>query len=175
MHAHEARGIEPPLEAAQALAHHMRVRADMHRAAIVVGLDPIDILQPHHDDAMATANEPAIARRTLGQERLQRQRRGLSAEAQLGTAQRLVEARLAARLEQIVDGVDLEGAQGKLVIGGDEQDRRHGRAHALDHVKAVEFGHLHVEDHQVRRPRLDRGDGLEAVAALLSHAPARMR
>src|SRR5215212_4426908 len=55
------------------------------------------------------------------------------------------------RLEQIVERVDLEGAQRVLVEGGHEHHRGHPLgAHFGDHPEAVEVGHLDVEKDQVR-------------------------
>ena len=54
----------------------------------------------------------------------------------------------AERLQQVVDGVHVEGAQRVLIVGGDEH---HGdvAADQLEHLEPVELRHLHVEQQQV--------------------------
>ena len=59
--------------------------------------------------------------------------------------ERLREARVVDRLEQIVDGVYVEGMQGVVRVGGDE-DNGGGAidAHLLEQIEAIDFGHLDV-------------------------------
>ena len=84
-----------------------------------------------------------------------------------GVLQRLLEAVAAERLQQVVEGVDLEGLEGVLVVGGHEDHRRHLLgADLLDHAEAVAGRHLHVEEHQIGLLVLDRVDRLLAVGAL---------
>jgi hypothetical protein len=46
----------------------------------------------------------------------------------------------------------LEGAQGELVVGGHEDHRGHtADANRLQHVEAVDLGHLNVQEEQIRR------------------------
>ena len=81
--------------------------------------------------------------------------------------ERLPEPLAAERLEQVVERVHLERPQRVLVVGGDEDDRRHAfGADGLNHAERVEPGHLHVEEHEVWRVVLNRRHGLRAVAAL---------
>jgi hypothetical protein len=54
------------------------------------------------------------------------------------------------RLEQVVEGVHLEGPHGVLVVRGDEHDGRHvPRPYLGEHAEAVELRHLYVEKHEV--------------------------
>jgi hypothetical protein len=54
-----------------------------------------------------------------------------------------------------------------LVVGGHEDHERHSvGANRLDDVEAIHLWHLHVEEHQIGRVILNRGDGLFAIAAL---------
>ncbi len=71
------------------------------------------------------------------------------------------------RLQEIVDGVDLEGAQRIAVERRDEDDgrRRSSFQHAQD-AEAVEAGHLDVQKQQIRTQVIDGLDGLEAIFAL---------
>ena len=84
--------------------------------------------------------------------------------------ERLPKAVAAERLQQVVERVHLERAERVLVVGGDEDDRRHLLGtDGLDDAEAVDTGHLHVEEHQVGHLVLNRRDGLRAVAALAHH------
>src|SRR5262249_61510487 len=70
-------------------------------------------------------------------------------------------------LEQIVEGVGFEGLHGIAVVGGDEDRDRHGvLADLPDDLETVRFGHLNVQEEQVRAPFANGGDGGSAVAAL---------
>ena len=71
----------------------------------------------------------------------------------------------AERLQQVVDGVHLERADGVAVVGGDENDGD-VITDEFQHVEAVELGHLDVEHQQVGL-QLGRGfHRLESVRAL---------
>jgi hypothetical protein len=60
----------------------------------------------------------------------------------------------------------LEGAQGELVVGGDEDHHGHMTdADRLQHVEAVELGHLDVQEEQIRRRLFDGLDRFPAVRA----------
>ena len=63
----------------------------------------------------------------------------------------LGEALLAHRLEHVVDGVELEGVDGVLVVGGDEDRGRRGleAGEDLGELDAGEPGHLDVEEDRV--------------------------
>src|SRR3990172_3363904 len=72
-------------------------------------------------------------------------------------------------LEQVVEGVDLEGLDSILVVGGGEYDMRELEAlvhQLLEDAEAVKPGHLHIEEDQVGGLFLDQVDGFEAVASL---------
>jgi hypothetical protein len=78
-----------------------------------------------------------------------------------------VEPVLVVRLEQIVDGVEIERAHGVLVERGHEHDQRRALGFELrDDLETTEAGHLHVDEHHIRRERLDRERGGEAIARL---------
>src|SRR5215207_11299376 len=94
-------------------------------------------------------------------------RRHLAPDGPLGACDRLAQALLVERFEEVIDRVDLERAEGVLVVGRYENHRRH-RLHAdgLDDLEAADFGHLHVEEDQVRPESADGLDRLAAVGAL---------
>ena len=69
-------------------------------------------------------------------------------------------------LEQVIQGVDLEGLDRMLVVGGDKDHRRPDlRRQCPQHVKTADLGHLHVQKHQVRPLFPDESDRLGAIAA----------
>ena len=71
--------------------------------------------------------------------------------------ERLLEPLAAERLEQVVERVHVERAEGELVVGRHEHDRRHPLgSHGGDDAEAVELGHLHVEEDEVGPVPLDR-------------------
>ena len=72
----------------------------------------------------------------------------------LRAVERFAQPRLLDRLQQVVDGVHLEGAHGVLVVRRDERDERHRLLLQHPHdADAVEFRHLQIEQRQIRRSR----------------------
>ena len=73
-------------------------------------------------------------------------------------------------LEQVVDGVHLEGADGVGVVGGDEDNGRHLlRPDLLDDGEAVALWHVDIQDDEVGGQPPDGGDRLGDVAAVGHH------
>jgi hypothetical protein len=67
-----------------------------------------------------------------------------------GARQRLGEALVVERLDQIVDRRHLERFQGELIEGGDEDGHRHRRhADLPDDLETVQPRHLYVEEDQL--------------------------
>lgn len=66
-------------------------------------------------------------------------------------------------LEQVVQGADLDGAKGVLVVGRGEDHLEADRAHPLQQVEAVEAGHLDVQKQDVRRVVADESGCLLRV------------
>jgi len=72
-------------------------------------------------------------------------------------------------LEDVIDGVDVEGLHGVLVEGGGENDVGDFELafdQLFEDAEAVEAGHLDVEEEKVRGMLFDEIDGFEAVLAL---------
>jgi hypothetical protein len=72
-------------------------------------------------------------------------------------------------LEDVVDGVNIEGLDGIVVEGGGEDDVRDFEFpfdEFLEDAETVEAGHLDVEENEVGGVFLDEVDGVEAVFAL---------
>src|ERR1700722_16953693 len=99
---------------------------------------------------------------------------GLAGQALLGAGQGGVEAVGAERFQKIIYGVDLEGFDCVIVVGGDENDRGFG-ADQLENFKAVEFGHLHVEEKKIGFLLSDGFYRLETVTAFADDFEVGMR
>src|SRR5690606_36826874 len=106
----------------------------------------------------------------LGEQRLQPLLETLAAaqhELLARPAERTLEALRLEGLQQVVQRVRLEGLQGELVVGGDEDGHRHPLdAYPFEHAEAVEPRHLDIEEDQVRLHFADRFDRLDPVLAL---------
>ena len=79
------------------------------------------------------------------------------------------DASLVEGLEDVIDGVDVEGLHGVLVKGGGENDVGDFELalyELFEDAEAVEAGHLHVEEEKVGGMLFDEIDGFEAVFAL---------
>ena len=68
-------------------------------------------------------------------------------------------------LQHVVDRVHVEGAD-RVLVEGRHEDDGHVAAEQLQHLEAVELGHLHVEEQQVGGEVVHGLHRLEAVAAL---------
>ena len=145
--------------------------------------DPVDFVRAQEEQAAAGLDDQAIGARLIAPQILDQRQQppseiaGLVAFDLLARAlQRLGEALAVERLEQVVERADLERLERVLIVRGDEDDERHPlAADRLDDLEAVHLRHLDVEEHEVRRVIVDRGDGFLAVAALARRAryPAR--
>ena len=103
------------------------------QAHVVAGrLDPVDVVGAEEEHAAARLDDQAIQLRRFRldvvDEREQPAPEVAGASAfELGARmrERLLETIAAERLEQVVERVHFERAQRVLVVGGDEDDRRH--------------------------------------------------
>src|SRR6185503_372169 len=117
--AYEALGVEARLEVADGAAHQVGAAVDAVDAHVVVGgVDPLDVIDAQEADPPRRAQRQAVER-LLALSLVV----GEGAAAQLAPLQLLAyaaeggaEALLVERLEQVVDGVDVEGAQGVLLV-----------------------------------------------------------
>src|ERR1043165_4828576 len=66
--------------------------------------------------------------------------------------------------EEVIESVHLKSFERELIMGGDKDDGRHGRAFDLiDYVEAAHLGHLHIEKDEVGLLLLDGLDGSGAI------------
>src|SRR5581483_2901710 len=133
---------------------------------VVLGLDVIELGGGNDVDVGAVAHHDAFGKLAgggggcaefggLGD---------LGAGAFLGAGEGGFEAVGPVGLEQVIGGVDLEGAQGVLIVGGGEDDG-HVAANQFKNFETIELGHLDIEEEQVGLALGDSLDCLEAVGA----------
>ena len=86
-----------------------------------------------------------------------------------GAGDRFGDAGFVERFQYIVDGVYIESLHRVGIVSGGENYMRHFHF-ALDqlfqYAKAIEAGHLHIEENQIRRVFFDQRYGFYAVAPL---------
>jgi hypothetical protein len=88
-------------------------------------------------------------------------------ELLFGAVERAMEAGIVEGFQEIVEGSCFEGAQGILIVGGNENDGwRKIAAEEFEKVEAVALGHLDVEENQVRLGFADLRQGLGSRATL---------
>ncbi len=180
MDAQEAGRIERGLEAGDGLLLEMLFAFGNEREVIVLRLGVVEFGNGNDEDAGAIAdgNTVEVLRwrtRTRGEfGGLQRQVRRISGETLLGAVERGLKALDGDGFEEIVHGVDFEGANGVVVVRGDEDDRG-SVADQFENFEAIELGHLNVEEDERGLALGDDLDGFEAVGALAEDFDFRMR
>src|SRR5579859_7674253 len=109
----------------------MRVAAAVYFDVIAGGLHPVDVLGPQKEDAASRLHDEAVGVMTLLLQRFQERqdalverRRRRATQLRPGAIERRLEARLVERLEQKVQRMHLEGAEGMAIVGGHEDHRR---------------------------------------------------
>jgi hypothetical protein len=152
-------GSRTGLEAAEGLGLEERLALRAQGDVVVLGLSIIQAVERDHVDVCAIFHHHPLRV-------LPGRASGAGKEGGLGpladpaprARQRLAEALGAIGLQHVVDRVHLEGAEGVIVVGGDEYDR-HLRIEQLQDLEPVELRHLDVEEHHFRlelRRGLDR-------------------
>ena len=89
--------------------------------------------------------------------------------------QGLREALVVEGLEQVIDGLDVEGAHRMVIVGGDEDHRRRpGGPQRGQQIEAVLPGQLHVEKEQVDRLAAQRSQRVRQIRALVHQDDRRL-
>ena len=145
--------VEQRLELGQRLLLQVSPARRLHRHVIVLRFEVVDLLDRNHVHVGTIADENPLERRlprASGRGQARRHflpRRDSAARA----IERLGEPLRAERLEQVVDGVHLERADGVLVVGSGENHRRLvQRIDFSQDIEAVAIGHLDVQKEQIR-------------------------
>jgi hypothetical protein len=128
------------------------------------GVHPVDLVGPDEKDAAAGLDDDAVGRLSgFGLQILHHRQQPLAEiagtlpfQALARALQRAQEPRPVERLQQVVERMDLEGAQRVLVVGGREDDHRQAlRRERADDAEAVHDRNLHVEEDQLGLEPLD--------------------
>ncbi len=155
--ADEAPGAPALLQGGQRDAHQMAALVGVQPGVVALGLDMGDLLDGHEAGHAAEFDGYVVR---VG---LVHGYPGSGADQFGGPPDGLAEALLADRLEDVVDGLEVERLHGEVLVRGDEHDqRRLGEpGEQPGQVEAVETGHVDVEEDDVDRlgpggPRLQR-------------------
>ena len=180
----ESLGLQPLQQAAQREPGAVLAAALVQQRVVAVGLDPVDRGGEDEVDAIALADREAgqrpSRRRAPGssQQRAEPQSQlplALEPQPLAGAVERGDQPLVLEGLEQVIQGVALEGADRVAIVGGDEDHRgHHVRAQRLDHLEAVQLGHLHVEEDHLGAEAPDEPDRRVALAALARHLDLRI-
>ncbi len=81
--------------------------------------------------------------------------------------QRHLEACFGEGFEQVIQGIEIKGSNGMLIVsGGENNDWNRAWPKGLEHLEAVEARHLHIQKKQVWLAFLRLLECLRAVGAL---------
>ncbi len=79
------------------------------------------------------------------------------------SAKSFLEPLVVERLDQVVDGGEVEGSDG-VIVGGGEDDRRHVvRADVADHLESGFSGHLDIEEDEIRLQLANRRNRRQSI------------
>ena len=156
------------LELGERAADQVHRIAHVQAGVIIRCLDPVD-LGDREEQHPARALDDESLHRLVSRRRIVR-------DLLLGPAERALEARVIEGLQQVIERPSLEGAQRVLVVRGHEDYRRQKvAAQLLEHVEAVAFGHLHIEEHEVGLRLADDRDRIKPAAAFRHRGDRRVR
>ena len=85
---------------------------------------------------------------------------------------RLGDARLVKRLQDVIHGVYVKRLHRVLIKSGGKYHVRHFHLafnNLFQHAEPIQPGHFHIQKHQVRRMLLDQRHGLHPVLPLSDH------
>ena len=163
MNAREGLRIELLFERGQRLAQQVLLRPGVKRHVVIGRLHPVDVRPVDQDDALAGADRDPC--RTTGlrakmiEQRIEPVVALVALEPFARTRQRHAKPIARERLQQIVDRMDVEGLQRVPIERGDEHDRGQVRRLRRPYdLEPIQFGHLHVEECDVRPLAGDRLD-----------------
>ena len=179
--ADEPLGIEPSFEIFQAVIDRVAVALDRFEMQELAFGDNRRDLRHRDDDHLAPAangNALDVARsrhRVIGVNRCPDARALIGShlvpfDALVGAGERLAQAPLVDRFEQVIDRVHLERTHRVLVKGGHERDQRQVALlqHAHD-TDSIELRHLQVEQREIRGLALDDRHRLLAGSRFTDH------
>lgn len=147
--------VQVLFELRDAAAQHVRALSYVEAGVVVGCFDPIDLGGFQERDLAGVFDDDALefSRESFAE-----------GDFLPGAFEGEVESCVVEGLEEIVEGSGFEGAQGVLIVCGDEDyGGRHVVAEEFEYIEAVALGHLNVEEEKVglegadRRGRVDTG------------------
>ena len=129
---------------------------------VAFGFDPVDRVDVDERYAAAGFHQQALGGRgSAGPQQFRQSLRQFSLPIALEmlacSRERGLKPLPAERLQQVIDRLHFERADGVFVVGGHEDRRRHAiDADGLDHLEAIHAGHLQIEKHEIGRRMPDR-------------------
>ena len=137
----------------------------MKENIIAVGFDPGDFTDGNEVGALVVFDEDSVGIGAMFLHGVQNfieaggQRAGGTGMVFADATKDLSEAIFGEGLQQVVEGMDFEGAKSVVVVSSNENDGRHVvRADRFDYGEAVTGRHLYVEENEVRLEFFDRGN-----------------
>ena len=124
-------GVERILEIVEGAAERVSLRAAVKEDVVAVSFDPGDVADGDEAGAVVVFDEDAIGIGALllnGFKDLGKTRGEWAGGTQMifaRAAEDVFEAIFRERLQEIVEGVDFEGAKSVVIVSGDENDGRH--------------------------------------------------
>lgn len=130
----------------------------MEPNVLVRRFDPLEIVEGDKNESAFAVDSDAIFAAFFDHdlESLPARSRSLFASADSGAVEGLLEALVIEWLEQVVDGVELKGVDGVVIVSsGEDNERPLVFGNGRDHVETRRPRHADVKDQQVR-PLLHR-------------------
>jgi len=159
-------GVERILEIVEGAAERVSLRAAVKEDVVAVSFDPGDVADGDEAGAVVAFDEDAIGIGALLLNALQDfgktrgEWAGRTRVIFARAAEDVFETVFGEGLQEIVEGVDFEGAEGVVIVSGDENDGRHVvGADGFDNGETVARRHLDVEENEIGLQLFDGGHG----------------
>ena len=146
MHADELSSAETFLQRRKRFPHEMPAASRMHRRVVIVGLDPLNLLDIDDQVGASGTKNQSPWGRVMGS------RSRLASSIVPVPIRRSTKSRLVDWLDEVVNRVCIEGSNRKRVVHRDENHERPlSRVQLSQHFEPVTLGHLDIEKHEVGR------------------------
>ena len=178
MYANKTHGIQPICEFIEGDAIEEFLACDVQVDIDACTLDPVNV--HHANEACGSSGlydqsvKPATGRRFGGdhaQDTAAEFPDAAFIEACLSACEGGFEPFVAEGFKQIIERVGLKGADGVLVVCGNKDGERHGVCpNSFDHFQAVELGHLHIEEDEIKGLAFNNFNSCLSIAGF-EHGP----
>ena len=177
MNADEAARVESRLERPQSPAMDIPLACGMHGDIVADGLDPLDVDDSNEERAVVAPDEDAVAemRGPLGEKRGERSAViPLPRERATDAVQRVGEAAIIHRFQQVVERMPIKRADGIRIKRSDEDSQRHPiDTDRLHDLQAAHLRHLNIKEDDVGAFAFDALHRFDAVRAFANHLEIR--